>query len=597
MFKAFVALDMIINGHDKTKEAIKSAKSGVGKLTAAVKGYGAEMAAVAGVIYGAVKVVKDLTKAYGIQQEAIIKMESALKATGKYTPELSKEIQELASQLQTTSIYGDEATLSATALLQSLGDLSGEGLKKAIPLVQDLAAGMGIDLETAASLVGKTLGSSTNALSRYGIILDATAPKTEKLAQLTEQVNSKFGGMSEALSTTYLGRVKQLGNAFGDLKETLGGLIADRLNPLIPLMLNIVNGINNWIKAKQRLRQAYDDLKKPVEEYTDAQRTEYLTSKLLVAQIKLEAATREYMAGKRSGQAKQLREAMMQQKREVESIKRIIDVWKSYIATKDDVTNKEEKNKESIEATTGAIEGYDESMVYSGERLTLYMEMLDSARRSQTMLTTAIENNTDELMTSHEWNNRISRVLSENESRYRAIKRVVEETSIATETLTTSQQNFVDATAHLATVAGSADNALKAMAKEGGAMILEALGKMLLAQAALNWFRPVRAAAMLVAGFAAIAGASYLRSLQQGGLVKAQQGYGGGDVVPAMLEPGEMVIRKEVVERNRPALEAMNSGEGMPLQVNVYLGSKLIYSEIQKAIQNRQILVSAGSVV
>jgi len=55
MVKAFTALDMIINGKDKTGTAIKSAKSGVGKLTAAVKNYGAEMAAVAGAIYGAVK--------------------------------------------------------------------------------------------------------------------------------------------------------------------------------------------------------------------------------------------------------------------------------------------------------------------------------------------------------------------------------------------------------------------------------------------------------------------------------------------------------------------------------------------------------------
>ena len=99
MGKAFTSLDMIINGKDQTGKAIKSAKGGIGKLTSAGKSYGVEMAAITAIIYGAMKVIKGLTNAYGVQQDAIARMEGALKATGKYTPELSTKIQDLASQL------------------------------------------------------------------------------------------------------------------------------------------------------------------------------------------------------------------------------------------------------------------------------------------------------------------------------------------------------------------------------------------------------------------------------------------------------------------------------------------------------------------
>jgi len=229
--RKFTAADIEINAKDKTKTGVNSAKKSTGSLTDAVKRYGAEMAAVAVVVAGAIRVMKDLTEAYFEQERAIAGMEAALQATGTYTPGLSLKLQDLASELQKVTIYGDETTLAATGMLQSLAKLSDDGLMQAIPLVQELATGMKIDLITAASLMGKTLGSSTNALSRYGIVLDATAPASEKLVALTEQITGAFGGMSQAAGETAAGSMVKLDNAVGDLKETGGKAIAVFLQP------------------------------------------------------------------------------------------------------------------------------------------------------------------------------------------------------------------------------------------------------------------------------------------------------------------------------------------------------------------------------
>lgn len=243
--RKFTAADIEITAKDKTQPGVSSAKKGVGKLTDAVKRYGMEIGAIIAATAGAVRVIKDLTKAFMAQEEAVAGMEAALRATGTYTPELSREVQELASELQKTTVYGDEATLAATGMLQSLGKLSDDGLKQAIPLMQEFATGMKIDMITAASLLGKTLGSSTNALSRYGIMLDATAPASEKIAALTEQIGNAFGGMSEAMGGTFQGRLTRLQNAWGDIKEILGKFLAEQAEPTITWLLDFLTNAEN----------------------------------------------------------------------------------------------------------------------------------------------------------------------------------------------------------------------------------------------------------------------------------------------------------------------------------------------------------------
>jgi len=578
-------LKVSIVGEDKTKKAVESAKTRVGSLTKVVKSYYAEMATVAGAVYGAVKVVKDLTNAYGVQQQSIAKLNAALKSTGIYTPTLSKELQNLASRLQGVTTYGDEATLQAAALLQSLGNLNAEGLKQAIPLVQDLAAGLGIDLETAASLVGKTLGSSTNALSRYGIVLDATAEPSEKLAQLTEEVNNKFGGMASAIAGTYLGRVEQLRNAFGDIKEQLGEQLIPVLMTFIGWIQKAINWYTNLDDRHKKLINTLTLLAGGIAALTPVVIALSAAFTALSGPIGIIIAA---LAGLTAA-------TILVVKNWKEIKEKIIEIWtgiKDFI--KNIVANIINAIREHlVDRFFGVVDKIREGV----DKIKGFFADLADKLVGHSIIPDMV----DKIEASFEEMKDIMVIKSEE---------AVNKTKSMFETLvdymlgpfTTS---FSDAWDAIWYQTGDTSKKIKEALKELIISTLRGLAKQYAAMAAvfaitLQWGKAARYAAA-AAGLLTVAQA--VSKLQQGGIVRAQQGYGvyggygGGDVVPAMLEPGEMVIRKEVVERNRPTLEAMNSGEGMPLQVNVYLGSKLIYSEIQKAIQNRQILVSAGSVV
>jgi len=203
------------------------------------------------------KVVDESIKAYGVQELAVRKLENAIKITGKASTISTSEMVKLAKALQGVTTYGDEVTVSAMAMLQQLSNLSNTGLKQVVPLVQDFASAMGIDLETAATLVGKTLGSSTNALSRYGLEVDMTGTKEEKLANLTQAMREKFGGMAEAIGDTATGSMIKLENAVSDLQESFGELVVMAIRPAVEQTATLVSEMVELLDTFNLYNSAY----------------------------------------------------------------------------------------------------------------------------------------------------------------------------------------------------------------------------------------------------------------------------------------------------------------------------------------------------
>ena len=249
-------------GSEFDKKGIEQAKSGLGDLDGKTKSTGASMAAsmavvavavvaVGKVIKAAIGLVRDLESAYFEQEKAETALNAAIAATGRSSEISAQAIGDYAASLQKVTVFGDEAIISATALLQQLANLDERGLKRVIPSVLDFATAVGVSLETAASLVGKTIGSSTNALTRYGVEVDMSLSKSDKLAAVISGLEEKFGGVAEAIGETAYAAKEQLSNAFGDLKEAGGQLASLGLKPVREWLTEVIEGMTE--AAKQTL--------------------------------------------------------------------------------------------------------------------------------------------------------------------------------------------------------------------------------------------------------------------------------------------------------------------------------------------------------
>lgn len=180
-------------------------------------------------------------KAFDTQAKAEAKLMTALKGNEKAFKSLTKQAQEL----QKVTIFGDEETMAAQSMLASMG-LEEEAIKRLTPLIQDMATAKGMNLTAAADLVAKSVGSSTNALSRYGIQIEGAVGSTDRLDSAVLALKGQFDGQAKAAAKAGAGPLKQLQNRFGDLMEKIGEM-------LIPVLNQLVAGVDSMITAWNNL--------------------------------------------------------------------------------------------------------------------------------------------------------------------------------------------------------------------------------------------------------------------------------------------------------------------------------------------------------
>lgn len=191
------------------------------------------------------------------QEEAINSLNVALQITGRYTDKTSQSLQDFATQLQKTTRYSDDAILNTTTLIQTLGDLDEQGLKKATEAAINMAAALKIDLNTAATLVGKAAVGEIGTFSRYGVVIQKGADNAQTFARTLDVLNSKFGGSATGQVNTFAGAFDQLKNTFGDLLEEIGNLIIKNpfvIDSLKSITRTVQGLIESFLKTKEEIR-------------------------------------------------------------------------------------------------------------------------------------------------------------------------------------------------------------------------------------------------------------------------------------------------------------------------------------------------------
>jgi len=173
-----------------------------------------------------------------IEQERVVaQLNQTLKSTDRFTQETSSSLQNLASELQNVSTFGDEAVIASTSLLLTFTNLGLKTLPRAQKAVLDVATALGTDLKSASLQVGKALNdpaTGLSALSRSGITFsDSQKEVIKNLAEvgdmagaqalILKELEVQFGGSAKAAKETLGGSLQSLSNAFGDLLEAKSG--------------------------------------------------------------------------------------------------------------------------------------------------------------------------------------------------------------------------------------------------------------------------------------------------------------------------------------------------------------------------------------
>ena len=148
-----------------------------------------------------------------------------LQRTGIYTAGASADFQKFASDLQTSLNISDEKILDTASKIQNLGNLTAPALKRATQAAADLSKALGIDLDTAATMVGKAAEGNIGTFNRYGIKIQESSDKTVTFQNALAELEKRFGGAAKAGENTFGSSLAALKLNFGDVLENIGKLV------------------------------------------------------------------------------------------------------------------------------------------------------------------------------------------------------------------------------------------------------------------------------------------------------------------------------------------------------------------------------------
>lgn len=235
--EASQALDNLDNRAKKTQTGFSKLASTVGK------GIGAFLAATAAVA-GTIATVKSLTEATMAQERAEQRLQQLMSNVPGTTQEQIEAIKALAREQQKLTTIGDEVAISGASQLATF-QLQADSIAKLMPAMNDLAvAAYGVNVSqeqmiNIANLMGKAMMGQVGALTRYGVSLTETqaellktGDEQQRVAVLNEVLAQNFGGLAQSMAQTTEGSIVQMKNAWGDMKEVLGGMLLPVLEKL-----------------------------------------------------------------------------------------------------------------------------------------------------------------------------------------------------------------------------------------------------------------------------------------------------------------------------------------------------------------------------
>jgi hypothetical protein len=222
----------------EAEKQFRTLEKKLGDLGRSIKSVGSSMTKYITVPLAAVAAVG--VKAADTQLKAEAKLLTALKGR----EDVQRRLMANASEVQSRTLFGDEAIIEQQAYLAALG-LTEQQINATIEASVQLASATGSTLEGAVKNLAKTYGGLTGELGESIPALKNLTTEQLKNGEAVAFINANYQGFAETAARTGTGALTQLKNKLGDLAEKIGTVLIPFLDRLVDILIPIVDGFNN----------------------------------------------------------------------------------------------------------------------------------------------------------------------------------------------------------------------------------------------------------------------------------------------------------------------------------------------------------------
>ena len=250
-------------------KGLKQAQYQLNKVRGNFQNLGRNFAIAGAALAGSVALIGKSLQDAAESQKVFAQTQAVLKSMGTTANGTAKDIQGLASSLQKSTAFNDEAILSGANLLltfKNIQNQAGENndiFDQTVQATLDVARAMGTDASGEAIRLGKALNDPVkgiSALTRVGI--QFTDQQKEQIKALTAsgdllgaqkiilaELQSQFGGSAAAYAQTFAGQVESLNNELNDLSEEIGFMVMPAVRDMIAAFREVAPEVGSKLKT------------------------------------------------------------------------------------------------------------------------------------------------------------------------------------------------------------------------------------------------------------------------------------------------------------------------------------------------------------
>jgi len=199
---------------------------------------------------------KSSIEAYNESVEAATKLTTIMKQRMNATDAQIAQINAVTAAQQKLGVVEDDTQTAGAQQLATFLN-SSDSLKTLIPAMNNLAVqqnGVNVTSENMVgigNLMGKAMQGQVGALSRVGITFNKAqgevlkyGTEQQKAAILAQVITDNVGNMNKVMANIPEGKVQQLKNTWGDMKENIGKAMMELATRFTPVMAKLIPKIN-----------------------------------------------------------------------------------------------------------------------------------------------------------------------------------------------------------------------------------------------------------------------------------------------------------------------------------------------------------------